>query len=647
MKKALSCLMIIGLLVACEQPLDPIIKSVDQTNLLLQSHVWQLEDFKVEVRESDIPAPILFGLGESTAGPGVYDLDDMVFDATDMREYTVIFGSSGEMITSGGPIDALGDSIASYFVFNDRTIRISNDKAKLNYRYLYNEQENSISLRLTADEANSLISDINNKLIDAISKRTPNKLGDLVAGLLFNNEKIQKLINDLIVSALAGELEFINEFDPEEAADLLAGKIIEALETVDWEGKLTELLKAELEKITNIDPDEVAGKISAEVANAINEALSRENIYDLVFPFLNELATNPDEIAESISTLIVSKFLDVFNEENLKILVASAWEKFTELDDDQVAEISSELTSVVENVWINEENFKQLFLPFTSKIENTSILQMGALAKEATESLQELITKINEEFPDLNLTPDYEKIEGQIKAVFIAAKPVIGLAGGAEKAAEDIGKLIISQFLNTENLNTVFIGAINSLQELDPELVGSTIATWLVNLTDKVSPELIEKLSDLLSPILDNINPELTAFKIAEALNGFIKENITQEKIQVLVQPAVEFIANINAEALARFIARGILSLDIIKDTINEDNMVAILLPIFQSISDLNPENLSQGIIDAVVQSGIFEEVITEERVSAIISLIMYKSLWEQVQVANNFKEATIILSHK
>lgn len=122
-------------------------------------------------------------------------------------------------------------------------------------------------------------------MIDAISKSTPNKLGDLVAGLLFNNEKIQKLINDLIVSALAGELEFINEFDPEEAADLLAGKIIDALEAVDWEGKLSEFFKTELEKITNIDPDEVAGKISAEVVNAISEPFRERTFMIWFIPF--------------------------------------------------------------------------------------------------------------------------------------------------------------------------------------------------------------------------------------------------------------------------------------------------------------------------------------------------------------------------
>jgi hypothetical protein len=50
-------------------------------------------------------------------------------------------------------------------------------------------------------------------------------------------------------------------------------KIFEALKNIDWEGKLTELLRAELEKITNIDPDLVASEIAAEVAAAINQLL--------------------------------------------------------------------------------------------------------------------------------------------------------------------------------------------------------------------------------------------------------------------------------------------------------------------------------------------------------------------------------------
>jgi hypothetical protein len=161
-----------------------------------------------------------------------------------------------------------------------------------------------------------------------------------------------------------------------------------------------------------------------------------ENIYDLILPFLNELATDPDGNATKISTLIVDLLLGVFNEENLKPLIAAAWQKFTELDQEQVGVIADTLTSIVEEVWINEDNITQLILPITQKIDETSLLQIGKLAAEATDSIEVLVGKINATFPDLNLEPDYESMESQIKAIFIAAKPVIGLVGGPEKAAQ-------------------------------------------------------------------------------------------------------------------------------------------------------------------------------------------------------------------
>jgi hypothetical protein len=554
---------------------------------------------------------------------------------------------SRDMITSGGPIDALGDSVASYFVFNERTIRISSNEVSLNYSYLYDVDQQTLALTLTAEQAGRAIQKVNEELIDAISKRTPDKLGDLVAKLLYNNESIQRLINDLLVSALAGQLEFINDFDPKESADLMAEKIFEALKNIDWEGKLTELLRAELEKITNIDPDLVASEIAAEVAAAINQRLSLENIYDLILPFLNELATDPDGNATKISTLIVDLLLGVFNEENLQPLISAAWQKFTELDQEQVGVIADTLTSIVEEVWINEDNITQLILPITQKIDETSLLQMGKLAAEATDSIEVLVGKINTTFPDLNLEPDYESMESQIKAILIAAKPVIGLVGGPEKAARQIAALIKTQFLSTDNLKQVFTSAINTLQNLDPQLVGEKIAAWLTNLAEVISPDIIEFLSEKLSPILDNLDPEFTAFKIAQALNGFIKDNVTQENIKALILPAIEFISNINAELVARYIAQTILSLDIIKDNINEEAIASILLPVLQSISEINPEQLSQAIVDAIVNSGIFEDVITEERVSAIIALLIYNNMWENVKVVNNFREVTITLRHE
>ncbi len=57
-------------------------------------------------------------------------------------------------------------------------------------------------------------------------------------------------------------------------------------------------------------------------------------------------------------------------------------------------------------------------------------------------------------------------------------------------------------------------------------------------------------------------------------------------------------------------------------------------------------DNLAQDIVNAIVQSGIFDDVITEDRVATIISLLIYINLWEDVKIANNFEEVTILLSH-
>jgi hypothetical protein len=67
---------------------------------------------------------------------------------------------------------------------------------------------------------------------------------------------------------------------------------------------------------------------------------------------------------------------------------------------------------------------------------------------------------------------------------------------------------------------------------------------------------------------------------------------------------------------------------------------------VLQSVKETNVKEVAQNLIKAIVNTGIFEDVITEKRVSAIISLLIYKATWEEVLIANNFKELSIILSH-
>jgi hypothetical protein len=59
-KLLLQIVLIVLVMVSCEAPLDPIVKSVNNTTALLQRHVWNLEEFTVKVRDEDIPPPVLF-----------------------------------------------------------------------------------------------------------------------------------------------------------------------------------------------------------------------------------------------------------------------------------------------------------------------------------------------------------------------------------------------------------------------------------------------------------------------------------------------------------------------------------------------------------------------------------------------------------
>ena len=633
------------LLFSCEVPEDSVIKAVDDTNEILTTNKWNLEEFKFELRNDDIPPPVLFSATNAVVKAGIYDLDDMVFDASDMREYEVEFKKDGTIITRNGQIDLLlEEAIGTYFVFNERTIRISS-KQSLNYNYIYDANAREMSLIATDKSAENIIKKINDKLIDQVANGTPNKIGDLIASLLFNNEDLKTLINDVLVSAIAGKLEFINKINPDELATSLAVEIRNALEQVDWQQILTDLILSKLEDIQNIDKEAVAEAIANRVDQIIDEQLSQEQINDFILPYIEQIAVNSDAVSEALATLISDLFSDVFNENNLKPILVNAWTEFTRLNQTQIGVISDKLTTVIEDVFINETTISAGLLPFTTRIDETSILQMGALATETTASIENLINGLNQEFPDLNLSPDYVGMQNTIKVAYIAIKPVIAITG-PDQAAKDVANIILSQILTTENISNTFAASIQYLQTIEPVSAGTTLTEWLLGFIDDISETLYTEIRDLLSPILDNLDPNLTALNIATALNNFISSNVTPEAVKNFIIPILEEFTNLNAEAVAAYIAKLILNSDLIQDNVTEEAIFRAILPVLQSIQETNVEEVAQNLIQAIVNTGIFDDLITEERVSAIISLLIYKASWENVVIANNFKELSIILSH-
>ncbi len=632
-------------LLSCEEPEDSVISAVQETNALLRKHTWYLEDFKVIVRNDDIPPPILFNTFNSLLSAGVYDLDDMIFDGSEMRNYHVEFSEDGKLKTRGGQIDLILDSeIGSYFVINERSIRISSAES-LTYNYIYEPSKNEFSLISNLESAERLIKKINDKLVDRVANGSPSAVGDLISKILFNNEELKALINNTIVSAVAGQLDFINEIDPDELAEKLAIDIRNRLEQIDWQERLSQLIENELEPIKNIDKDAVAAAIAEQIIDFVNTKLTSDAIYDVIFPFIEQIAINSEGVTEAISILVVDLFSEIFTQENLQPILVNAWVAFTQLDEEKVGELASILTTVVQENYLSEQNLLSVLLPFTELIDSTSIFEMDNLASQTTDAIAILVNNLNAQLPDLNLSPDYVSMQNSIRLAYVGIKPVIAIIG-PEQAAQDIANLILSQFLNTANINNAFISAINFLQSIDAETAGSTLTQWLLSLEDKISSSLYISIRDFLSPILDNLNPNETALNIATALNNFIIENVTNERLQNLFEPLLEEITNINAELVSDYLADLILNLDIIKDNVTKESIQQSILPVLQSVQQTNVEELAQNLIDAIVNSNLFQEIITEERVSAIISILIYKATWDNVLVANNFEEASILLTH-
>ena len=92
----------------------------------------------------------------------------------------------------------------------------------------------------------------------------------------------------------------------------------------------------------------------SKVVKIIDEQLSEEQLNDFILPYIEQIAINSEAVSEAIATLISDLFSDVFNENKLQPILVSAWTQFTRLDQAQIAVVSDKLTTVVEDVFINE-----------------------------------------------------------------------------------------------------------------------------------------------------------------------------------------------------------------------------------------------------------------------------------------------------
>ena len=631
---------------SCTQPMDPIVEAVNETKSTLQNKTWQLTDYVITVKNPDIPPPLLIPFNDSLIEAGNYHLSDMLPGDTDFTEYFFQFLDDNTILTDtirDGSFVGLG---GRYFVWNDIKVRLHAKRfTRLNYEYYYLSTNKTMTFTLTEEDASKAIEAVTDRLINAGVKEIPEQIGKAISDAIHDSPVIKQKIKDWLKEALAGKLPGVFDHDYVHSSEALAEHVrIHVLDSINWKQVLKNAIKDELGKIGDLDPTTLAPSMTEEIAASIASELTTDELLNVLTPYMDGLEhQDPESMADHIATLIVEILYRIFDEENLEKLIEPAWESFTQMSEAQIDSIALKFTEIVQEHWLNVDTLTKVFLPITEKIDDTPITQMGALAQEVTDSLEVLVNKLNNRFPGLGLDPDYESIQAKIKAILIAAKPVISTQG-PEKVAQEIASLIIDEFLNTENIESAFVKVLEYLQSIDAATAAETIAQWLVNIEERIEPELIQWLADKLGPILDNQNPELTSRTIATKVQEYTNQHFNKGNISELVLRELNETLEINGRGVAKLIAHMIIDHGLAKEGIDLEQLAEVIRP---ELDDNGGGSIGDKIKDAMANNDMIRSGQSPDIIAQIITFLIYRKLWNDTKIANNFKEATIIISHE
>ncbi|MCD6597033.1 MAG: hypothetical protein J7L04_05065, partial [Bacteroidales bacterium] len=631
--------------IGCKQPMDPVVESVTETNKVLREYTWVLQDYTVTVKNPDIPPPMLINVSDSMIKAGHYNLDDMNPGDSNFPVYQMQFTSDNKILAdSSGVFVSLG---GKYFVFNGLNIRLKPHKVeKLIYDYYYNPDDKTMSFTLTEEQASKAIDNATQNLIDDIINERPDKIGEAISDILHNSPKIQNAIKKMIKHAIAGKLPKIFDFDLEHNADTMAQMIrSHALDSINWKHILEEAIKHELHKIHNLH-DSLGPAMTDKIHTEVATQLTVDRLHQAILPYLGGLDhQDPEEMAHFIATVIVEILGDIFSEENLQKIIEPIWRAFTKLGPLEIDEIAKKFTKITQDHWLNVDTLTAVFLPSTELIDETPISGLKALAQDATDSLEVFIDDLNAHFDSLNLDPDYDHIDSEIHAILLAAKPVIGTVG-PEKVAQDIAQMLLDDIFTTDNIQDAFVDVLDYLQTISPETAAETIAQWLVNIEHKVGPELIAWLTEKLSPILNNINQGLTAYRIGNKVHNFVQVDFSAEGLQPVIFPMLQDLRNMNGKSLAEHIAKALIKNKITKEEADEDIVANVILQALMNHGDNPDDPVSVQMVKALSDHDLLRSGKTPDLLAKVISFILYAEAWHNFKIANNFQEATIIISH-
>lgn len=213
-------------------------------------------------------------------------------------------------------------------------------------------------------------------------------------------------------------------------------------------------------------------------------------------------------------------------------------------------------------------------------------------------------------------------------------------AEGAQRAIDDVNNRFIRN--STDGM---------------PAKIGDAIARALGNpiVQNKIHDALVQKLAAKIQGWLNDWDPAVAPINLAEKIMQFFKDNDLQGEIDIVINEVLKELFAFHKdtdltgkrkhEKTSKVILKDIFDHPDEAYEISTERMAALILPELPVGPVVNPEQISEDIIDAI--GPIIKNIFTPERISKIVTKIIYDHLWENLKVANNFKEVTITLKHE
>lgn len=391
---------------------------------------------------------------------------------------------------------------------------------------------------------------------------------------------------DLLYDKILEFLKSIKTDNPEERATELAKRAADKIAASLSQSNLYDALLPIMEEIENETLPVISSRIARAIYEKIATELSQENLYSRIYPVWDEFiiadSTTVIETADTLAAIASARFFDA------DTLTEKLMPFVQKIDETSALKLSALAQEIIDDVLIPaidqiNEAFPGLGLEpewGTVKPIITSLLT-AIKAKLGTATVEELSAELAKgiiSIMDVLLQKAFEKAiyslqqipADQVASVLaswltnlieMVEQPVIDFIEGklneifekfeADKVTQELSAIIhakVTDVFSEENLYNLFLPLVEAFQEVDLERIARVISRWIVDTgimpEDLTEEELIAALTDVISQLIGNVDPDNVTQKLVdllldnnlvEALDGKILKQVLETKIYELL----------------------------------------------------------------------------------------------------------------